>query len=60
MFLEFQSQVCKENTLIQEKKNKPDKDAEVKDKKLELEVLMSNSQHLKEEFSMKKGSHFHC
>lgn len=25
MFLEFQSQVCKENTLIQEKK-KPDKD----------------------------------
>lgn len=59
MFLEFQSQVCKENTLIQEK-NLMKMIAEVKNKKLELEVLMSNSQHLKEEFSMKKGSHFHC
>lgn len=58
MFLEFQSQVCKENTLIQEK-NLIKMIAEVKNKKLELEVLMSNSQHLKEEFSMKKGSHFH-
>lgn len=59
MFLEFQSQVCKENTLIQEK-NLIKMIAEVKNKKLELEVLISNSQHLKEEFSMKKGSHFHC
>lgn len=59
MFLEFQSQVCKENTLIQEK-NLIKMIAEVKNKKLELEVLMSNNQHLKEEFSMKKGSHFHC
>ncbi|EHB17922.1 Kinetochore protein Spc25, partial [Heterocephalus glaber] len=55
MFLEYQNQVCKQNKLIQEKKDNLLKlIAEVKDKKQELEVLTANIQDLKEEYSRKK------
>ncbi|XP_028737795.1 kinetochore protein Spc25 [Peromyscus leucopus] len=54
-FLEYQNQLCKQNKLIQEKKDNLLKMIdEVKDKKQELEVLTANIQDLKEEYSRKK------
>ncbi|XP_051022721.1 kinetochore protein Spc25 [Acomys russatus] len=55
MFLEYQNQLCKQNKVIQEKKDNLLKMiAEVKGKKQELEVLTANIQDLKEEYSRKK------
>ncbi|CAK7307832.1 kinetochore protein Spc25 [Vulpes vulpes] len=55
MFLEYQNQICKQNNLIQEKKeNLLRLVAEVKDKKQELDVLTANIQDLKEEYARKK------
>ncbi|XP_008685296.1 kinetochore protein Spc25 isoform X2 [Ursus maritimus] len=55
MFLEYQNQICRQNNLIQEKKdNLLRLIAEIKDKKQELEVLTANIQDLKEEYAKKK------
>ncbi|XP_008071037.1 kinetochore protein Spc25 [Carlito syrichta] len=55
MFLEYQNQICRQNKLIQEKKDNLLKlIAEVKDKKQELKELTTNIQDLKEEYSRKK------
>nr|XP_004651985.1 kinetochore protein Spc25 [Jaculus jaculus] len=55
MYMEYQNQVCRQNKLIQEKKDNLLKlIAEVKSKKQELEVLTTNIQDLKEEYSRKK------
>ncbi|XP_011356468.2 kinetochore protein Spc25 isoform X1 [Pteropus vampyrus] len=55
MFLEYQNEICRQNKLIQEKKDKLLKlTVEVKDKKQELEVLAANIQDLKEEYARKK------
>ncbi|XP_055456808.1 kinetochore protein Spc25 [Psammomys obesus] len=55
MFLEYKNQLCRQNKLIQEKKDNLLKViAEVKDKNQELEMLTANIQDLKEEYSKKK------
>ncbi|XP_004375606.1 kinetochore protein Spc25 [Trichechus manatus latirostris] len=55
MFLEYQNQICRQNKLIQEKKDNLLKSvAEVKCKKQEIEVLAANIQALKEEYAKKK------
>ncbi|CAO2597193.1 Kinetochore protein Spc25 [Lemmus lemmus] len=55
MFLEYQTQLLKQNTLIQEKKDSLLKMiSEVKNKKEELEGLTANIQNLKEEYCRKK------
>lgn len=55
----FLTELCKQNKLIQEKKDNLLKMIdEVKDKKQELEVLTANIQDLKEEYSRKKESEF--
>lgn len=55
IFLEYQNQICRQNELIQEKKDNLLKlIAEVKDKKQEMEVLTANVQDLKEEYARKK------
>ncbi|XP_032335526.1 kinetochore protein Spc25 isoform X1 [Camelus ferus] len=55
MFLEYQNQICRQNKLIQEKKDNLLKlIAEVKGKKQELEALTANIQDLKEEYARKK------
>lgn len=55
MILEYKNQLCKQNKLIQEKKdNVLRMIAEVKDKEQESEVLMANIQDLKEEYARKK------
>lgn len=55
MFLEYQNQICRQNKLIQEKKENLLKlIAEVKDKKQEVEALTANIQDLKEEYARKK------
>lgn len=55
----FFTELCKQNKLIQEKKDNLLKMIdEVKDKKQELEVLTANIQDLKEEYSRKKESEF--
>ncbi|XP_040150362.1 kinetochore protein Spc25 isoform X3 [Ictidomys tridecemlineatus] len=57
MFLEYQNQICRQNKLIQEKKDALLKlITEVKDKKQEMEVLTAKIQDLKEEYSRKKES----
>ncbi|KAL6088914.1 hypothetical protein STEG23_032766 [Scotinomys teguina] len=54
-FLEYQNQLCKQNKLIQEKKDNLLKTIdEVEDKKQGLEVLTASIQGLKEEYSRKK------
>ncbi|XP_036850948.1 kinetochore protein Spc25 isoform X4 [Manis javanica] len=55
MFLEYQNQICRQNKLIQEKKDNLLKlIAEVKGKKQQVEVLTANIQDLKEEYARKK------
>ncbi|XP_028618824.1 kinetochore protein Spc25 isoform X1 [Grammomys surdaster] len=55
MILEYKNQLCKQNKLIQEKKDNVLKMiAEVKGKKQESEVLTANIQDLKEEYARKK------
>ncbi|XP_042550069.1 kinetochore protein Spc25 [Dipodomys spectabilis] len=55
MFLEYQNQISRQNKIIQEKKEHLLKlVAEVKGKKQELEVLTTNIQDLKKEYSRKK------
>ncbi|KAM4875407.1 LOW QUALITY PROTEIN: kinetochore protein Spc25-like [Thomomys bottae] len=55
MFLEYHNQVCRQNKIIQEKKEHLLKlVAKVKGKKQKLEVLTANLQDLKEEYSRKK------
>lgn len=55
MILEYKNQLCKQNKLIQEKKDNVLKMiAEVKGKEQESEVLMANIQDLKEEYARKK------
>lgn len=55
MILEYKNQLCKQNKLIQEKKdNVLRMIAEVKGKEQESEVLMANIQDLKEEYARKK------
>uniref|UniRef100_A0A8C2R0M6 Kinetochore protein SPC25 n=1 Tax=Capra hircus TaxID=9925 RepID=A0A8C2R0M6_CAPHI len=55
MFLEYQNQICRQNKLIQEKKENLLKlIAEVKDKNQEVEALTANIQDLKEEYARKK------
>uniref|UniRef100_A0A8D2JQQ4 Kinetochore protein SPC25 n=1 Tax=Sciurus vulgaris TaxID=55149 RepID=A0A8D2JQQ4_SCIVU len=55
MFLEYQNQICRQNKLIQEKKENLLKlITEVKGKKQELEVLTAKIQDLKEEYFRKK------
>ncbi|XP_070332197.1 kinetochore protein Spc25 isoform X6 [Odocoileus virginianus] len=55
MFLEYQNQICRQNKLIQEKKENLLKlIAEVKDKKQEVEALTATIQDLKEEYARKK------
>ncbi|MBV96310.1 Kinetochore protein Spc25, partial [Eschrichtius robustus] len=55
MFLEYQNQICRQNKLIQEKKENLLKlIAEVKDKKQELDALTANIQDLKEEYARKR------
>ncbi|KAG8510400.1 Kinetochore protein Spc25, partial [Galemys pyrenaicus] len=55
MFLEYQNRICRQNKLIQEKKDNLMKViAEVKGKKQELEALTANIQDLKEEYTRKK------
>uniref|UniRef100_A0A8D2AMI7 Kinetochore protein SPC25 n=1 Tax=Sciurus vulgaris TaxID=55149 RepID=A0A8D2AMI7_SCIVU len=55
MFLEYQNQICRQNKLIQEKKENLLKlITEVKGKKQELEVLTTKLQDLKEEYFRKK------
>ncbi|XP_021491253.1 kinetochore protein Spc25 [Meriones unguiculatus] len=55
MCLEYKNQLCRQNKLIQEKKDNLLKViTEVKDKNQELEVLTANIQDLKEEYSKKK------
>ncbi|XP_006902167.1 PREDICTED: kinetochore protein Spc25 [Elephantulus edwardii] len=56
-YLEYQNQICKQNKLIQGKKeNLLKMISEVKCKKQEIEVLTSNIQDLKEEYAKKKES----
>ncbi|XP_052038586.1 kinetochore protein Spc25 [Apodemus sylvaticus] len=53
--LEYKNQLCKQNKLIQEKKDNVLKMiAEIKGKEQELEVLTANIQELKEEYARKK------
>ncbi|XP_036743934.2 kinetochore protein Spc25 isoform X1 [Manis pentadactyla] len=55
MFLEYQNQICRQNKLIQDKKDNLLKlIAEVKGKKQQVEVLTANIQDLKEEYARKK------
>lgn len=55
IFLEYQNKICRQNKLIQEKKDNLLKlIAEVKGKKQEIEVLTANVQDLKEEYARKK------
>ncbi|KAK1336911.1 hypothetical protein QTO34_002949 [Cnephaeus nilssonii] len=55
MYLEYQNQICRQNKLIQEKKDKLLKlIGEVNGKKQDLEVLTTNIQDLKEEYARKK------
>ncbi|XP_038960418.1 kinetochore protein Spc25 isoform X2 [Rattus norvegicus] len=55
MILEYKNQLCKQNKLIQEKKDNVLKMiAEVKGKGQEVEVLTANIQDLKEEYARKK------
>ncbi|XP_006867073.1 PREDICTED: kinetochore protein Spc25 [Chrysochloris asiatica] len=55
MFLEYKNQICRQNKLIQEKKESLSKLlAEVKCKKQEIQVLTANIQDLKEEYAKKK------
>ncbi|XP_059560190.1 kinetochore protein Spc25 [Myotis daubentonii] len=55
MYLEYQNQICRQNKLIQEKKDNLLKlIGEVNGKKQDLEVLTTNIQDLKEEYARKK------
>ncbi|ELK28185.1 PREDICTED: kinetochore protein Spc25 [Myotis davidii] len=55
MYLEYQNQICRQNKLIQEKKENLLKlIGEVNGKKQDLEVLTTNIQDLKEEYARKK------
>ncbi|XP_019583051.2 kinetochore protein Spc25 [Rhinolophus sinicus] len=55
ILLEYQNQICRQNKLIQEKKDNLLKlIVEVKSKKQEMEVLTANVQDLKEEYARKK------
>ncbi|XP_070278909.1 kinetochore protein Spc25 isoform X2 [Myotis yumanensis] len=55
MYLEYQNQICRQNKLIQEKKDNLLKlIGEVSGKKQDLEVLTTNIQDLKEEYARKK------
>lgn len=55
----FLTEICRQNKLIQEKKDNLLKlIAEVKGKKQQVEVLTANIQDLKEEYARKKESKF--
>lgn len=55
LYLEYQNQICRQNKLIQEKKDNLLKlIGEVNGKKQDLEVLTTNIQDLKEEYARKK------
>lgn len=59
MFLKYQNQVCKQNKPIREKRDdllkmSAERQTVIKGKQLELEVLPSNIQDLKKEFSREK------
>lgn len=55
MYLEYKNQICRQNKLIQEKKDNLLKlTGEINGKKQDLEVLTANIQDLKEEYARKK------